>query len=616
VERHARGPRPRPLPAPPDAPAVASGDGRLSFRELAERSEVLARRLRHLGAGPETRVGLYLERSVDLVVGILGVLRAGAAYLPLDPAYPAERLAFMLRDGGAPLLVTHGRLAGRLAGHGAREVRLDAAAGPGELAGGSLDPEALGLDPDNLAYVIYTSGSSGRPKGVQVSHRNISHSTAARATCYREPVRSFLLLSSFAFDSSVAGIFGTLSQGGLLVVAPGNLQEDAAKLGAWIERERVTHLLTVPSLYALLLDMPETASLRGAIVAGEACPPELVTRHFALRPGTGLWNEYGPTEGSVWSTVYAFPPHGPAGRVPIGRPIANVQVYIVDRDGRPAPLGVPGELWIGGGGVTRGYLGRPELAAEKFIPDPWGGAVGARLYRTGDLVRALPDGEILFLGRIDQQVKIRGYRIELEEIETALRACPGVRNAVVAAVESGREGGPGAQRLAAFLVLAPGAEAPQAQALRAILRDRLPEHMVPGAFTVLPELPLTPNGKVDRRALARADGVSLAPEVPHVAPRTPAEETVARLWSELLGVERVGVHDNFFDLGGHSLLTTQLASRLRDAFQLEVPLQAFFEEPTVAGLAQSIEVALWARETALEAPGVGAGGDAFEEGEI
>jgi acyl-coenzyme A synthetase/AMP-(fatty) acid ligase/acyl carrier protein len=396
------------------------------------------------------------------------------------------------------------------------------------------------------------------------------------------------------------------------VVAPGNLQEDVSRLGAWIQREQVTHLLCVPSLYALLLEMPETASLRGAIVAGEACPPELVARHFALRPGTGLWNEYGPTEGSVWSTVYAFPPGGPAGKVPIGRPIGNVQVYVLDPAGRPAPLGVPGELCVGGDGVTRGYLGRPELTAEKFVPDPLGGEPGARLYRTGDLVRFLPDGEILFLGRIDQQVKIRGYRIELEEIETVLRAFPGVRDAAVSALAA--DGRP--PRLVAFLVLDGGE--PQSQALRAFLRERLPEYMVPTAFAALPALPLTPNGKVDRRALARAEAASLVPETPYAPPRTATEETLVRIWRELLQVERVGIHDNFFDLGGHSLLTTQLASRLRDAFHLEVPLQAFFEEPTVAGLAESIEVARWAREVASETPvAVAAGVDEdFEEGEL
>jgi amino acid adenylation domain-containing protein len=603
----------------PEAVVVSFDGERLTYRELERRADRLAAHLQHLGVGPETRVGVYLERSADLVVALVGVLKAGGAYIPLDPAYPDERLAFMVRDARAAVLVTQERLAGRLAGHGAKEMILGAEAGTAAPASPS------GVAPDHLAYIIYTSGSTGRPKGVMVSHRNLVHSTAARLAYYREPVRAFLLLSSFAFDSSVAGIFGTLCQGGRLVLPPTGVTEDTARLAGLMAREEISHLLCVPSLYTLLLEQPASAAFRGAIVAGEACPAELVERHARLRPGAGLWNEYGPTEGTVWSSAYAFPPQMTDRRVSIGRPVENVRLYILDAEGGPVPSGVAGELWIGGQGVARGYFERPDLTAFRFLPDPWG-EPGARLYRTGDLVRLRADGEILFLGRVDQQVKIRGFRIELEEVEAVLRSHQAVREAAVVAVEAKRknaagEGEPDAmspshQKLAAYLVIHPGEPEPQPHALRAFLKERLPEYMVPAGFAVLASLPLTPNGKVDRKALAVAELSRLAPETPYVAPRTPMEESLAQIWAELLEVERVGVHDSFFDLGGHSLLTTRLVSRIRDAFQLEVPLQTFFEDPTVAGLAEGIELSRWADEVAQEPVTAGAAGVDFEEGEL
>jgi amino acid adenylation domain-containing protein len=602
----------------PGAEAVAFGDERLTYGQLHRRSDRLALRLRALGVGPESRVGVHLERSPEMVIALLAVLKAGGGYVPLDPGYPGERLAHMLADSGARVLVTQPRLSGKLAGRlaGAEEVVVD-----GSWDDGPVDLPPAPTAPDNLAYVIYTSGSTGRPKGVLVSHRSLVASTLARLSCYPEVPSAFLLLSSFAFDSSVAGIFGTLCGGGRLVVTPAGLAEDADRLGEVLRREGISHLLCVPSLYAHLVERPELAAVRGVTVAGEACPAELVERHFALHPGAGLWNEYGPTEGTVWSSVHAFAPGRPE-RVPIGRPVAGVRLYVVDGRGLPAPLGVPGELWIGGAGVARGYHGRPDLTAERFIPDPFGGAPGARLYRTGDLVRWLADGELQFLGRIDQQVKVRGFRIELEEIEAVLRTHRAVHDAVVVPLAAARgerreaaAGAPQYQRLAAYVVVRPGEPEPQAAALRAYLKERLPEYMVPTGFLPVPALPLTPNGKVDRRALAAADGDRFAPEVAYVAPRTPVESRLAEIWRELLEVERVGVDDNFFDLGGHSLLTTRLVSRIRDAFQLEVPLQTFFEEPTVAGVAQSIELARWAEEVAQTAP-AGVVAEGFEEGEL
>jgi len=518
------------------------------------------------------------------------------------------------------VLVSRTRLAGRLSGHGAQEVLLDVDSQEAMAA----DLAATGVGADNLAYVIYTSGSSGRPKGVLVSHRNLVHSTAARLRYYGEAVRSFLLLSPFAFDSSVAGIFGTLCQGGRLVLVPAAEREDVAALGELVEREEISHFLCVPTLYSVLLDELHATALRGVVVAGEACPIELVERHSRLLPQVGLWNEYGPTEATVWSSVCAL---RPAAAVTIGRPIPNVELHALDAQRRPVPAGVPGELHIGGQGLARGYLDRPGLTAERFIPNPLSAEPGARLYRTGDLVRYLADGEIRFLGRLDQQVKVHGFRIELEEIEVALRTHPAVREAAVVALAARRAAaGDGAdaaaeservpqyERLVACMVLEPGEPEPQPQALKSFLRERLPEYMVPTAYAVLEALPRTPSGKVDRRALASAEGAQLVPEVPFVAPRTPTEEKLVEIWSELLEVDRIGVHDNFFDLGGHSLLTTRLVSRLRDTFELEVPLQVFFEEPTLAGLAKTIELAHWAEEVAQAPPE--ATDDDLEQGEL
>ncbi|HYG62210.1 MAG TPA: amino acid adenylation domain-containing protein, partial [Thermoanaerobaculia bacterium] len=603
--------------ATPEAPAVSAGGTPWTYAELDRRSSALAASLRRLGVGPETRVGLYLERSPEIVAALLAVLKAGGAYVPLDPSYPEDRLRFMLEHSGARVVVTQPSLSGRLGG-AVQELTL----GPGTWDASPIEGEEPYPDPEHLAYLIYTSGSTGRPKGVMVNHRTLVASTLARMAYYKEVPRSFLLLSSFAFDSSVAGIFGTLCTGGKLVVSPPGLAENPERLTELIRHEEVSDFLCVPSLYSHLVERPELADIRGVVVAGEACPADLVDLHFRLHPRAGLWNEYGPTEGTVWSSVYAFRPWDRLERVPIGRPIAGVLLYVLDEAGEVAPLGVPGELFVGGACVARGYEGRPELTAEKFVPDPFGPEPGGRLYRTGDLVRYLPGGDLLFLGRIDQQVKVRGYRIELEEIEAVLRQHQALREAVVVPLEARKKGAEAAdtgapqyQRLAAYVVARQGEPAPQAAALRAFLKERLPEYMIPHGIVVLPELPLSPNGKVDRRALAAAGGEAFAPTVPYVAPRNAMEGRLVEIWKELLEVDRVGVQDSFFDLGGHSLLTTRLISRVRDAFQVEVPLQTFFEEPTVAGLGQSIELARWAEEVAREAPAT-VGAEGYEEGEI
>jgi amino acid adenylation domain-containing protein len=569
----------------PEAAALVFEDRSLTYSELNARANQLARYLRRQGVGAETRVGLCLERSLEMVVGLLAILKAGAAYLPLDPSYPRERLRFMLEESAAPVLLTQQRLLSALPEHQAQAICLDTQWD--EIAQESSLNLATNVLAENLAYIIYTSGSTGAPKGVGVSHRNLLHSTLARLDYYPSQPSSFLLLSSFAFDSSVAGIFWTLCAGGVLVLPGEGLQRDAHALVRLIQRQRVSHLLSLPSLHALMLEVgaaSELESLDAVIVAGEACPPELARRHFETLPQTKLYNEYGPTEATVWSSVYQCLWSEDEGRqvVPIGRPIANARLYILDENLRPVPIGIAGELYIGGAGLTRGYLQRSEVTAERFVPDPFGTEAGARIYRTGDTARYLSDGNIEFLGRSDSQVKIRGYRIELGEIEAALMEQATVRAAaVVAADETG-----GGKRLIAYLVRERDDDAIDLDELRRMLKERLPEYMVPSAFVTLAEMPLSPNGKVNRRALSTAE--QFAPELKRAyqPPQSDAERTIAAVWQEMLKVEQVGLTDNFFDLGGHSLLMVKVYTQLRGRFEREFTVIDLFRYPTVRAAAQ------------------------------
>ena len=435
----------------PEAVAVVFENRRLTYRALNRRANQLAHYLRALGVGPGVLVGLCVERSLEMVVGILGILKAGGAYVPLDLAYPNERLCFLLEDTQLPVLLTQQRLVESLPEQRAHVILLDT---DWEAFAGESGENPTGrVRPDNLAYVIYTSGSTGRPKGVPVTHQNLVHSTCARISYYSEPVTGFLLLSSFAFDSSVAGIFWTLCQGGKLVLPPDDLQQNLLHLAALIAQHQVSHLLSIPSLYAFILaqaELQQLVGLRAAIVAGESCPRELVERHNELLPHTSLFNEYGPTEGTVWSSVYQCQSLGPRAQVPIGCPTANMQIYLLDACLQPVPIGVLGELCISGDGLARGYLNRPALAAEKFMPNPFSEEPGSRIYRTGDLARYLPDGNIEFLGRVDHQVKVRGFRIELGEIEAVLGQHPAVQEAVVTAWEA--EHAPGEKHLVAYVV--------------------------------------------------------------------------------------------------------------------------------------------------------------------
>jgi amino acid adenylation domain-containing protein len=565
----------------PDAIALVFKDQQWTYDELNNRANQLAHYLQKLGVGPDVLVGLCMERSMEMIVGLLGILKAGGAYVPLDPAYPKERLAFMLEDAHTAVLITQKRLIDTLPISGAILVCLDE--DRGSIARESTENLASRVTAKNLAYVIYTSGSTGRPKGVLVTQQNLVHSISARMTYYREPVTSYLLLSSLAFDSSVAGIFWTLCRGGALLLPKERAQRDLAYLIELLSNKHTSHLLSIPSLYALLLRQAEPrqlVGLRTVILAGEPCPSELVACHGELLPRVSLFNEYGPTEGTVWSTVYDCRFQGLVTSVPIGRPIANTQIYILDDHQRPVPAGIAGELHIGGDGVARGYLDYSELTAEKFIPDPFSEKPGVRLYKTGDLGRYLPDGNIEFLGRIDNQVKIRGFRIELGEIESVLRQHPMVGEVVVLA----REDNPGEKRLAAYVVAAPDST-PSANELRSVLQEKLPDYMVPSVFMFLDSLPLTPNGKVDRKALPAPDQSRPELAETYTAPRTRVEQLLAQIWSDVLKLDKVGIHDNFFELGGHSLLATQVMSRIRDAFQMDIPLRTLFDKPTVEELA-------------------------------
>ncbi|HEX6036828.1 non-ribosomal peptide synthetase, partial [Longimicrobium sp.] len=562
----------------PDAVAVQLDDETLTYAGLDARANQLARHLRGLGVGAETRVGVCAERSTELVVALLAVLKAGGAYVPIDPSYPADRIAYMLEDSGIPVLLTQARLADALPPHGARVVRVDA--DRETIAAESADALSVDVAPEQLAYVIYTSGSTGRPKGAMNAHRGIVNRLRWMQDEYRLDATDVVLQKTpFSFDVSVWEFFWPLMTGARLVLAKPGAHGDPAYLAELIASRGITTLHFVPSMLAAFVDAGVAArctSLRRVVCSGEALPYDLVERAMDALPSAGIHNLYGPTEAAVDVTYWAAERR--ARRVvPIGRPVANTRIHVLDGGMNPTPAGVPGELFIGGVQVGRGYLGRPALTAETFVPDAFG-APGARLYRTGDRARWTTDGEIEYLGRVDFQVKIRGFRIEPGEVEAALRAHPAVRDAVVTV----RDDAAGSARLVAYVV--GGADA---AALRAHLGARLPEHMVPSALVPMDALPLNTSGKVDRRALP-------APELSmdagaFVAPRGDGEEIVAGIFADVLRAGRVGAGDDFFVLGGHSLLATRVASRVRDAFGVELPLRTVFEAPTVRALAARVD---------------------------
>jgi len=582
--------------AHPEKIAVICGDQELTYQQLYERSQKLALCLQSLGVKPDSLVALFMERSLDVVVGLMGILQAGGAYVPLDPDYPEERLAYMLQDSQAVIVLTQAKLEEKLTAlvtTGTRVIVLDRQ-WP-EIMDRAVDLEAGKIQllqqvkPQHLAYVIYTSGSTGKPKGVMVTHDNLVKSTLARRLAYGSFGR-FLLLSPISFDSSVAGIFGTITNAGTLLIAEQRVIYDLSALDELIQRLQVESFLAVPSLYDQLLEYSadnNPGQLSRVIVAGEACSPALVRKSAQKKPNTQLFNEYGPTECTVWATVYRCETQSVNQLVPIGRPIANTRVYVLDGEGEPVPVGLVGELYIGGAGVARGYLQRAELTAERFVPDPFSGEAGSRLYRTGDLVRWTETGELEFVGRLDTQVKIRGYRIELGEIETRLLEHEVVREAVVVA----REESGGEKRLVAYYTVgARGsgreAEGVSAEQLRGYLKESLPDYMVPAALVELEQMPLTPNGKIDRKLLPKPEGVLRRQGLTYVSARNELENQVAEVWQRLLQLDRVGIHDNFFDLGGHSLLLARVHAELQQVLSRKLSIVDLFRHPTIADFAE------------------------------
>ncbi|HEV2733750.1 MAG TPA: non-ribosomal peptide synthetase, partial [Longimicrobiaceae bacterium] len=561
----------------PDAVALVAGEARVTFAELDRESRRIARVLRSAGVGPEARVGIFLERTPAMVAALLGVLRAGGAYVPLDPAYPRERTALMLEDSAARVVLTQASLAGALPpGHAAEVVRLDA--DRARLDAAPEDDASSGVGPENAAYLVYTSGSTGRPKAVVIRHRSAVAMLAWAAGTFSAEERAGVLAStSIGFDLSVFEIFLPLSGGGTAVLARNVLQ--LPELAA-----AVTLVNTVPSAWAELLragTVPD--SVRTVNLAGEPLPAALADDTWALGHVRRVLNLYGPSEDTTYST-WAEVERGGDAAPPIGRVLPNSRAYVLDPRLQPVPRGVRGELYLAGDGLARGYLDRPELTAERWLPDPFGGA-GERMYRTGDLGRLRRDGQLEYAGRADQQVKVRGFRIEPGEIETLLRSHPGVREVVVVA----REDAPGDRRLVGYVV--PAADAAPGEAeLRGWLRERLPEHMVPASLVALEALPLTPNGKLDRAALPAPEAVGAGARE-YVAPRGPVEETLAEIWAEVLRRERVGAHDDFFALGGHSLMATQVISRVRDRLGAELQLRELCEASTLEVLARRVEAA-------------------------
>jgi amino acid adenylation domain-containing protein/non-ribosomal peptide synthase protein (TIGR01720 family) len=574
--------------------APAQGEGRdrertLTYSELNRRANCLAYYLRRLGAGPEVMVGICLERSLDLMVGLLGVLKAGSAYVPLDPAYPQERLAYMLADARLPLLLTHRGLDRRLPANSAAVVRLDA--DWPAIAQESEENPMIAIQPENLAYVIYTSGSTGKPKGVQVPHRGVvNHNAFMVKTMGITAADRVLQFATINFDTAAEEIYPTWYTGATLVLRPAGELLTAADLLQLVEAERIT-ILDFPTAYwhewvyeLALLQRPLPPSLRLVIVGGEKASAERYALWQKLAGKVAWLNGYGPTEGTIIGALYdptvdAMP--NSRFEIPIGRPIANDQIYLLDRHMEPVPIGVAGDLHIGGAGVARGYLNHPDLTAERFVVDPFAADPGVRLYKTGDLGRYRADGQIEYVGRADGQVKIRGFRIELGEIEAALSQHQAVREAVALARDGETPLAP--QRLVAYVVLATPGVTPGD--LRSYLAGKLPDYMVPSAIVLLDALPLMPNGKVDRRALPAPDRTALATGTTYVAPRTQAEEVLARIWGQVLGREQVSVRDNFFELGGDSILSIQVIARANQAGLILTPKQ-LFQYPTIEGLAQ------------------------------
>jgi amino acid adenylation domain-containing protein len=586
-----------------NAIALIFEDKQLTYRELNNRSNQLAHYLQKLGIGAEVLVGICLEPSVELIVGLLGILKAGAAYLPLDPNYPCDRLNFMLEEAQVPILLTHSALSTQ---HRLRPLEPTVSNTPvivcldnnWDIAQESKENPSSSVTSDNLAYVIYTSGSTGKPKGVAVPHKAVNRLVFNTNYINLDPTDRIAQASNTSFDAATFEIWGALLHGAQLIGISRDIILSPHEFALQLRQKNISVLFLTTALFQQIARVVPQAfdSLKYLLFGGEAVDPRWVQKVLKKAPPKQLLHVYGPTESTTFSSFYWVQDIPEAATsIPIGRPITNTQIYLLDEQLQPVPIGITGELYIGGDGLAQGYLNHPELTAEKFIPSPFSNEPGTRLYKTGDLARYQPDGNIEFLGRIDDQVKIRGFRIELGEIEAVLSQHPAVREAVVIV----QEDVPGDKHLVAYIVPNPSQiSSVKAQGcaslLRQFLKEKLPSYMVPSAYVLLESLPLTPNGKVDRRALPAADPERDDIKEDYVAPRTSVEKELVGIWAKVLGREQVGVHDNFFELGGHSLLATQLSSRIRDAFQVDLPVKTLFEASTVASLARYIETVCWA----------------------
>jgi len=559
----------------PNAVAVVFQNRQLTYGELDRRANQLARHLLKLGAAPDGLIGICVERSLDMIVGLLGILKAGSAYVPLDPAYPADRIAFMLEDAEAPLLITQSQLVEHLPRSSSRRVLIDS--DWHEIALQSEASPALTVDPSNRAYVIYTSGSTGKPKGVQITHRAVVNflTTMAQQPGLHADDR-LLAVTTLCFDIAGLEIYLPLTQGASVEIVSREIASDGNELLAKLASSSATVMQATPATWRMLLEAGWTGDRRLKILIGGEAVSQKLAQQLLERSGS-VWNVYGPTETTIWSTISKLEVGLTA--VTIGRPIGNTEIFILDKLLQPVPIGVAGELHIGGDGLARGYLKRPELTAEKFIAHPLNPDPKARLYKTGDLVRYLPNGNIEFLGRIDHQVKIRGFRIELGEIETVLRAHPAINDTVVVA----REDTPGDKRVVAYFVPIQGAS-PTTSELRSFMREKLPEYMLPSVFVTLASMPLTPNGKVDRRALpVPQPGLGSGEEL--ATARDATEQELVHIWESILGVQPIGITQDFFDLGGHSLLAVRLMTRVEQTFGHKLPVATLLQARTIEKLA-------------------------------
>jgi amino acid adenylation domain-containing protein len=598
----------------PEGVAVVYEDSQLSYAELNARANQLAHYLRELGVGPDELVAICTQRSLEMIIAILAVWKAGGAYVPLDPAYPAERLRHMLKDCAPIALLKQGPLDRLITQAGETLPVLDlrdAASLWRSHSHNNLTRTGIGLNPEHLAYVTYTSGSTGRPKGVTVVHRNIVRLCQWAKDIGLSRQEAVLQMAPLAFDVSTFEIWGGLASGARLVLYPGTVV-DLASVEKLIEEEEISvGLLTAGLFHRMVEDRVGTlARLKMLFAGGDVIQVGDVRRVVEQNQGCRMINGYGPTECTTFSSWYEVKELGAnAWTVPIGRPVVNWSCYVLDARRNPVPVGVVGELYIGGDGVARGYLRRPERTADRFVPHPFSKVGGERLYQSGDLVRWGKDGNLEFVGRADHQVKIRGRRIEPGEVEAALRENPEIQEAAVVAHENIA----GEKRLVGYVVWREGAVT-DVREVRSYLRQRLPDYMLPSALVALERLPLTPNGKLDRKMLPAPEGRQ--EEAPYLAPRTPMEEMLVRVWAEALRVERIGVHDNFFDLGGHSLIATSMISRVRSEIGIEMPLQSVFEAPTLEAFAERILVMHLLSGQTNKLPDTARHDDEYEEGII